>query len=53
MWIHSFRLSTVVRYYMKYTGLSLGPSTPISFLDILPVASRFESEQKFWELMHF
>ena len=39
MWIRSvclsFRPSTVVRNYMKYTGLSLGPSPPILFLDIL------------------
>ena len=41
---------------MKYTGLSLGPSPPISFLDVLLIvrgASRVESEQKLWVLVRF
>ena len=40
----SFRPSTVVRYYMKYTGLSLGPSPPISFLDILLIVRGASSQ---------
>ena len=58
VWIPSFCRSvvTVVRYYMKYTRLLLGPSPPISFLDVLLIvrgASRVESEQKLWVLVRF
>ena len=51
----SLRLSTVVRYYMKYTGLSFCSSPPVSFLDVLVIvrgANRVESEQELWVLVH-
>ena len=47
---------TVVRYYMKYAGLSFGPSPRISFLDVLLSvrgAGRVERQQNLWVLVRF
>ena len=55
MWIRlvclSFRPSTVVQYYMKYTGLSLGPSPPISFLDVLLIVRSSHSLRERTEIV--
>ena len=55
MWIHSvclsFGPSTVVWYYMKYTGLSLGPSPPISFLDVLLIVQSSQSLRERTEIV--
>ena len=47
----SFRPSTVVRYYMKYIGLSLAPVPQVLLID--RGASRVENEQKLWVLVRF
>ena len=55
VWI-PYSVVTVVQYSMMYTLLSLGPSSPISFLDALLIvrgASRVEREQKLWILVRF
>ena len=48
----SFRPSTVVQYYMKYTGFVAWPQSPQArswtSCSLSEVASRFMSEQKIW-----